>query len=188
MQLWACTLMDFDAVPPFADCSELHKIIDSIELADVPWESFTVSCNPELVSDDNETPWKHASYEVWFRDPLKILKNQLSNRDFANEMDFAPKQVYDRKSGKRRYQNFMSGMWAWRQAVSTLISVHTQCLSVARIRSHKTMRIMVLHSVLWFSEVTRRQYQLPRGRTNTIHYTSQMGSFTTMFGALTEKV
>ena len=79
MQLRARSLVDSDANPPFADCSDLHETIDSIELADVPWQLFTVSYNPEYLSDDDETTWKHSSYEVWFRDPLKIIKNQLSN-------------------------------------------------------------------------------------------------------------
>ena len=107
--------------PPFANCEELHATIDAIELADVPWQSFTVSYNGEIPEGDN-TPWKRASYDIWFRDPLKIIKNQLSNRDFVNKMDFTPKQVYDRKTGKRRYQDFMSGTWAWRQAVSKILT------------------------------------------------------------------
>jgi hypothetical protein len=58
MQLWARSLVDSDANPPFADCSDLHETIDSIELADVPWQSFTVSYNPEYLSDEDETTWK----------------------------------------------------------------------------------------------------------------------------------
>jgi hypothetical protein len=66
-------------------------------------------------------PWKVASYEVFFRDPREVLRQQLGNPDFAEEMDFAPKRIFDvRNDGdpKRRYQDFMSGNWAWRQAVS----------------------------------------------------------------------
>jgi hypothetical protein len=46
-----------------------------------------------------------------------VLHNQLGNRDYAHEMDFAPKDVRDQDS-KRRYSDFISGNWAWRQAVS----------------------------------------------------------------------
>ena len=53
-----------------------------------------------------------------FRDPHAVLKTQLARRDFAEEMDFAPKQVRDRETGARRYQNFMSGQWAWDQAIN----------------------------------------------------------------------
>ncbi|KIL55034.1 hypothetical protein M378DRAFT_188697 [Amanita muscaria Koide BX008] len=93
----------------------LYETIDAIEHGDVSWESFTTSYNGEI-TEENDAPWRHASYEIWYRDPLKVLKNQLSNRDFAKEMDFAPKKVYDSKTGKRQYQDFMSGEWAWRQA------------------------------------------------------------------------
>jgi hypothetical protein len=120
MQIWACQLDDPDADPPFANADDLYATIDATKLDDVAWESFTVSYNGEITDDD--APWKHTSFDVWFHDPLKVLKNQLSNRDFANKMDLAPKKVTD-KEGKRRYQDFMSGQWAWRQAVILLIFV-----------------------------------------------------------------
>jgi hypothetical protein len=65
-----------------------------------------------------ESPWKLNAFDVWYRDPREVLKAQLSNRDFANEMDFAPKIVIDQQKRTRRYQDFMSGEWAWEQAVS----------------------------------------------------------------------
>ncbi|KAG6826062.1 hypothetical protein H0H92_001275 [Tricholoma furcatifolium] len=52
-------------------------------------------------------------HEVWFRDPLRVLKNQLGNPDFADEIDYAPKRVF--LGGKRRYRDVMSGNWAWEQ-------------------------------------------------------------------------
>ncbi len=55
--------------------------------------------------------------KFWFRDPQEVLKVQLSNRDFANEMDFAAKKVFDAKTKQHRYQDFMSGEWAWEQSV-----------------------------------------------------------------------
>ncbi|KIL54650.1 hypothetical protein M378DRAFT_92135 [Amanita muscaria Koide BX008] len=104
-----------DTDPPFADCDELYAMIDSIEHGDIAWESFNVSYSGE-VTTENDAPWKHDSYDVWFRDPLAVLKQQLSNREFSHDMDFAPKKVREKRTGKRRYQDFMSGNWAWRQA------------------------------------------------------------------------
>ncbi|KAF8881514.1 hypothetical protein CPB84DRAFT_1817258 [Gymnopilus junonius] len=66
-------------------------------------------------SDPNGPSWKHAAYDVWFRDPCLVIKQQLRNCDFTNEMDFAPKLVRD-EHGTQRYTDFMSGNFAWRQA------------------------------------------------------------------------
>lgn len=114
LQIWAATLPP-DEDPPFINKRDLHQTIDSIELGDAPWHSFSVSFDGEIAEGDT-TPWKHATYEVWYRDPEVVLKNQLKNTDFANETDFAAKEVQD-ENGKRRYGDFMSGDWSWRQSV-----------------------------------------------------------------------
>ncbi|KAF8805362.1 hypothetical protein BYT27DRAFT_7243409 [Phlegmacium glaucopus] len=88
--------------------------LDAIKVGDVPWKSFSVSFDGEIPEGDT-TAWKHASYDVWFRDPHMVLKNQLKNPDFAKEMDVSPKIVRD-EGGRRQYTDFMSGDWAWRQA------------------------------------------------------------------------
>lgn len=114
LELWTATL-PCDQDPPFANKQGLYDTIDNIGLGDAPWKSFSVSFNGELHEADT-TSWKHAKYDVWYRDPCTVLHNQLENRNFASEMDFAPKEVRD-EDGKRRYSDFMSGDWAWRQAV-----------------------------------------------------------------------
>ncbi|KAJ7674002.1 hypothetical protein DFH06DRAFT_1445580 [Mycena polygramma] len=76
--------------------------------------SFTVTYNKPIVAGD-VTPWKTQEYVVHFRDPRKVLHQQLANPDFKAEMDFAPKQVFG-EGDSREYQDFMSGNWAWRQA------------------------------------------------------------------------
>ncbi|KAF8801177.1 hypothetical protein BYT27DRAFT_7226944 [Phlegmacium glaucopus] len=112
LQIWAATLPE-DEDPPFINKQDVYDTIDSIELGDAPWHSFSISFNGEIMEGET-TPWKHATYDVWYRDPQVVLKNQLGNIDFAKEMDFAPKEVRDEKD-KRRYCDFMSGDWAWRQ-------------------------------------------------------------------------
>ncbi|KAJ7823138.1 hypothetical protein B0H14DRAFT_2370285 [Mycena olivaceomarginata] len=111
MQNWAARLGAPD--PPFADHEDLYNTIDATEVGHVPWESFTVRYNRPIAPDD-VTPWKTQEYVVHFRDPRKVLQQQLANPDFKSEMDFAPKQVF--VDGKREYEDFMSGNWAWRQA------------------------------------------------------------------------
>ncbi len=116
MQIWARTLSP-DRDPPFQDVRDMHDTIDAIELGGVPWQSFTITFKDTDDEEPDDAPWKAKSYDVWFRDPREIIKLQLGNRDFAGEMDYSPKKVYVREKKKRRYQDFMSGQWAWEQAV-----------------------------------------------------------------------
>jgi len=111
LQIWAAR----DTDGPFASVNHLYDTIDEIEVGDVPWQSFTVSYNGEI--GENDMKWKRAAYDVWFRDSKEVLKQQLGNPGFKNEMDFAPKKVFDVKTHDRCYQDLMSGNWAWRQAV-----------------------------------------------------------------------
>ncbi|KAF8801773.1 hypothetical protein BYT27DRAFT_7226673 [Phlegmacium glaucopus] len=89
LQIWASTLSE-DQDPPFLSKNEMYNIIDDLDLGDAPWNSFTVMYNGEI-QEGKTTPWKHKSFEVWYRDPRLVLHNQLGNREYANEMDFAPK-------------------------------------------------------------------------------------------------
>jgi hypothetical protein len=98
LEVWAATLSSHQD-PPFANKQALYDTIDSIELGDAPWKSFSVSFNGDLNEGDT-TSWKHAKYDVWYRDPRTVLHNQLGNQNFALEMDFAPKEVWH-EDGKR---------------------------------------------------------------------------------------
>lgn len=111
-----------DEDPPFADHQDLYSAIDAIKEGDIPWESFSVSYSGDLPDDvSNVAPWKLKQYEVWFRDPLAVIENQIANKTFDGKIDYAPKHVY--RNGKRQYQDFMTGNWAWRQAVSVNVSL-----------------------------------------------------------------
>ncbi|KAJ7884672.1 hypothetical protein B0H13DRAFT_1628606 [Mycena leptocephala] len=112
MQNWAAR-PNSAGDPPFADDEDLYNTIDATEIGHVPWESFTVCYNQPIAPGD-VTPWKTQEYVVHFRDPRKVLHQQLANPNFKSEMDFAPKQVF--VDGKREYEDFMSSNWAWRQA------------------------------------------------------------------------
>jgi Plavaka transposase len=109
-----------DSEPPFASHDDLYCTIDSIPQGDIPWQSFCVSYNGKV--PEGEPPsWMTTEYEVWFRDPLRVMEAQIGNPTFVNEFDFAPKQVFD-KDGKRVYTDLLSGNWAWKQAVGVFLS------------------------------------------------------------------
>ena len=125
MDVWAAyqQIYEVDATygPPFSNAQDLYNTIDSTEVGEVPWQAFSVEFDGES-SGDSGIPlasWKRKSYEVWFRDPLKIVEAQIANKDYACEMDYAPKRMFSR-ARKRLYTDFMSGNWAWEQAVSCM--------------------------------------------------------------------
>ncbi|KAN0127920.1 hypothetical protein V8E53_014268 [Lactarius tabidus] len=104
-----------ERAPSFADHRDLYERIDGIKQGDIAWDGFSVKYNSALLqSNAPRFPWMDQEFEVWFRNPLLILENQIRNPDFKDEMDYAPQQIYYK--GKHRYQNLMSGNWAWEQA------------------------------------------------------------------------
>jgi hypothetical protein len=104
--------------PSIADHKELYRLTDSIPQGDIAWDSFSVQYNHALLQPNTpKLPWMDQTFEVWFRNPLQVLKNQIGNPDFKEEMDYAPQWIYYK--GKCQYQSLMSGNWAWEQAVSS---------------------------------------------------------------------
>ncbi|KAF8258465.1 hypothetical protein EI94DRAFT_1780909 [Lactarius quietus] len=92
----------YDTQPPFTNCQELYTLIDSIKQGDVPWNSFSVAYDGARPPDGMpQPPWIDEKYEVWFRDPLQVLENQIANPDFKDMVDFSPKRVYHK--GKHQY-------------------------------------------------------------------------------------
>jgi hypothetical protein len=55
----------------------------------------------------------NAKYGVLFQDPHTVIQNMIGNPDYKGEMDYTPFQEFEAAGG----QNFMSGEWAWKQAV-----------------------------------------------------------------------
>lgn len=114
MEFWAASLGEGDS-PPYSGYNDVYETIDSIPLGDARWESFTVTYTG-IRPDINIPPWMEADYEVWYRDPRTIIRNQLANPDFEHEIDYTPKQVFDNES-EREYSDLMTGNWSWQQAV-----------------------------------------------------------------------
>lgn len=147
MQLWSA-FGGSSQDPPFANHDHLHGTIDSTALGDVAWQAFVITYigpRPET----NVPSWMEQEYIVWFRCPRAVLHSQLGNRGFENEMDYSPKKVHH--GDERVLSDFMSGDWAWAQAVSlhgltTVISrARTDCL--CRIQYPRTLAITARRSV-----------------------------------------
>ncbi|KAG1727943.1 uncharacterized protein EDB91DRAFT_1253681 [Suillus paluster] len=115
LDLWASTLVKHNDKPPFADHRDLHDIIDSSPFGDVNWQNFTVTYDGER-PEDGTKPWMDDKYEVWFRDPHKVVRNMLANPTYTSEIDYCTYREYSTEGDKRQWKDFMSGDWAWDQA------------------------------------------------------------------------
>jgi hypothetical protein len=116
LNLWAASLAKHHDEGPFSSHDNLYDTIDATPYGDVPWESFSVQYNGEIPEGDVPA-WMTQEFDVWFRDPQTVVKNLLANPDFDNEFDYVPFQEHDME-GAHRFQDFMSGNWAWKQAVN----------------------------------------------------------------------
>ena len=118
MKLWS----ESGATAPFQNHGDLYDRIDASTVGEAPWDSFSVSYDGPPVEPGHETPdWMLQEYEAWFRDPVQLIRNLVANPDFADEFDYTPYHEYDHQ-GTHRFQDFMSGDWAWREAVCSLIA------------------------------------------------------------------
>ena len=117
MDLWTASMIEAGGVAPFASGEDLLDQIDQIKLGHVPWRSFTAAYSHNQPPSSDSPLWMREEYNVWFRDPRKIVHGILGNPEFSNGIDYIPYR--DFTDGKRRWSEFMSGDWAWEQAVRT---------------------------------------------------------------------
>lgn len=124
LDLWTADVLRHQATAPFSDPDDLHNVIDSIEEGDAPWYSFQVSYQGVRPNDQENVPsWMNHKYEVWHRDPRKVVHDLLATSEFDGSFDYTPYREF--AEGKRRWSDFMSGNWAWKQAVCNLQPSHT---------------------------------------------------------------
>jgi hypothetical protein len=115
MALWAQNVENEESSAPFANAKHLYAMIDSITQGDAPWKTMRVGYSGPTTS--NSPSWKRDCYEVHYRDPDQVITNILSNPDFNNLIDYQPYKEFSRNG--RRYNEFMSGLQCWQQAVCT---------------------------------------------------------------------
>ncbi|KAI6155534.1 hypothetical protein BKA82DRAFT_4326700 [Pisolithus tinctorius] len=115
LEIWAASLLALGGDLLFNNHAELYRVIDSTCVSEVPWEDFTIRYTAE-VRDEETAPWMFDNYDVWYRDPQKVIHNILASSDLAAEMDYVPYREYDATNNERCWQDFMSGNWAWEEA------------------------------------------------------------------------
>ncbi|KAF8268153.1 hypothetical protein EI94DRAFT_1786067 [Lactarius quietus] len=128
-----------ERAPSIGNHTDLYRLTDNIPQGDIAWNSFSVQYNHDLLNINTpRLPWMDQTYKVWFRNPLDVLENQIRNPDFRHEMDYSPKRIFYK--GKRRYENLMSGNWAWEQVdkIAQDSSTHGAMFAPVVLGSDKT--------------------------------------------------
>jgi hypothetical protein len=95
---------------------DLLAYIDSVPMADIPWQSFDVSYTEEIPAY-GAPRWMFEKFECHFRDPRLLVRQMLANRNFDGHFDDAAYQKFNKK-GKRTRKDFMSADYVWYQSVS----------------------------------------------------------------------
>ena len=115
LDVWSATLIPHDDTPPLTDHRDLHLQIDAVKLGNIPWRSYTAQYQ-WLYPENGPIPeWMATKYQLWYRDPRQVIHHILMNPEFASGIDYAPRRDFCEE--ERRYQDFMSGNWAWDQCV-----------------------------------------------------------------------
>jgi len=184
LDLWAATLLKHNEPPPFANAADMYETIDSTPLGDISWQSFSVTYDGDV--PDSAPQWMSTEYEVWFRDPRLVVRNMLDNPDYKDGFDTTPIRVFD-TGDHRQYQNFMSGDWAWNEAVrfpvcckhvsKSLIDTRIQYLRI------QTRMEQCLFPLFWVA--TKRRFLWEQVTMNTIPFIFQLGMYITMSGGPT---
>ncbi|KAK0435379.1 hypothetical protein EV421DRAFT_2011156 [Armillaria borealis] len=113
MELWTLTMLKHNDFGPFENHTAMNKLIDEIKQGSAPWKCFVTQVEPNL--PPHAPSWQRDQYQIWYRDPDTVISNILSNPDFCTEFDASP-YVHVGPDGKRRWCDFMSGNYAWKQS------------------------------------------------------------------------
>ena len=119
--LWATTLRKHNDNPPFRNHSHLLHMIDKTPLGDVQWNRFAVEYTGEVPTTPDPPLWMQQQYKVWHRDPCEVVHRLLGNLEFAKELGLQLYRDFLSEGDEQHYRDFMSGDWAWQQAVSEIL-------------------------------------------------------------------
>ncbi|KAH7919985.1 hypothetical protein BV22DRAFT_1107896 [Leucogyrophana mollusca] len=117
LHLWGMSLAVHGDDPPFTDHVDLHDTIDQTPLGDVAWNKFTINYSGDRYR--TEAPWMDEDYEIFYRDPRKVIRNMISTPDFKDTIDYVLYHEWEKRpdgTHKRQWRDFMSGDCVWDQA------------------------------------------------------------------------
>lgn len=115
LKLWESSLAIHQDCAPFRNHKHLYDLIDTIPYGNIPWKPLAVKYPDDYDHEGPKPSWMGERHLLWYRDPMQVLQELISNPDFKNEFDYVPYRDYN--SDGHQFRDVMSGNWAWRQAV-----------------------------------------------------------------------
>lgn len=114
--IWNSTFLaaGYESKAPFTNHRDLLRTIDSIDVGDVPWESFKVRYSGEIPPDPPK--WMTDEHWVYCRNFNSIVRSQLANKEFDGHIDYRAYKEFG-VDGLRRFGNYFSGDFPNRQSV-----------------------------------------------------------------------
>lgn len=149
LDLWLASIIKnkSDGTIPWNSAQDMYSTIDAIKAGSSTWKTFRFRyASPE---PDGPVPkWMEVEYELNTRDILTIVEQQLATTQFEGQFNYSPYREFG-PDGQRIWSNFMSALWAWKQAVSDSISFMNVFLNLFRIRSRK-MLVLLHIRLCWY--------------------------------------
>ncbi len=106
------------ASAPYDSAQDMLDAIDAIPHGEAGWTTFDIKYTGPITP---QTPlWKLKTYTIHTRNTLRVVENMAASPEFDGRWDYVPYEEYS-KDGCRRYSDVMSGTWAFKKAVSTLV-------------------------------------------------------------------
>ena len=119
-ELWDLSMSSFNSCGPFQSHQEMHDIIDSSVLRDIPWQCLVTGISDNVT--EHSPTWIQARYEIWYRNPEAVVIAMLANQDFNGQFDLCP--YIDLDANRRHWWNIvMSGNIAWHRCVSPMFLI-----------------------------------------------------------------
>ena len=180
LDLWASSLYPHGASPPFTDHRHMLNTIDLMTVGDVWWQSLSVRYTGEIPEIDPRLGC-HKNTTSGF-ETLVLLCIKYLLILVLRMVDLCPFQEYTTDDQIQQYKDFMSGDWAWDQAVCFLTLFWSYWLTHANRTPYPRMRALLgVHSSLSFWVVIKRQFQLLQATMSTIRCICPLGMFTTVY-------
>jgi hypothetical protein len=103
---------------PWQNVQEMYETVDAIQQGAVPWQTYEIRYQGPV--DANSPKWKLQTYQLSYRDVVRLMEEQIANPDFKDNFYYVPFMELD-EQGEPIYSEFFSGEWSWAQCVCYFI-------------------------------------------------------------------
>ena len=121
LDLWRAAVSKSDSCDKvlWQNTKDMYDTIDSITVSGVGLTTYQLFYDGPQPSGIVPC-WMQEPSKLNVRNVLSVFEEQLASKEFNGQFKYSPYEEYDKK-GARIYSNFMSGSWAFCEAVSVSV-------------------------------------------------------------------